>query len=218
MDRITIRGCCKDDLEAITEICYRTGFLGEDLAVTGRFNDRKLFGYLFCQYYVLYETENCFVAIDNEDNGRVVGYIIGTCSTKKQQRRFALSFAWRIILRLIFLTSWKYPESFATVWFFLKSFKLEEGLSIDYNKYPAHLHINVLGTHQRMGIGEALLEAFEANIRNKAVGIHLGTTSMNNKAIPFYMKKGYSVLREVDGCIWNGVQDCRVIKFVKSFK
>ena len=64
-------------------------------------------------------------------------------------------------------------------------------------KYPAHLHINLQPEYQGMGLGTRLIEAFENHLFDLGVtGVHLHTTNYNKKAIPFYNKNGYILLRE----------------------
>ncbi len=107
---IRIRSYEKSDRDSIIDICYATGYMGEDL--TKHFRDRKLFALIFALYYTDYEPENCFVA---ESNGKVVGYIIGTHNTSRQQWKFFLKMGWKIFLRLIFYTSWRYPHDITKI-------------------------------------------------------------------------------------------------------
>lgn len=213
---ILIRKCEKSDMSAIMNICYKTGYMGEDLTGLNQFDDPILFSYLFCYYYVRYETQNCFVAVDSEKS-QIAGYIIGTRNTKKQKKALFLKMGWRIIFRLLGTTAWRHPETIKTVLYFVKNLQPEEAMNQIYDEYPAHLHINILKEYQRMGIGEKLLTAFEGNIRNDVKGIHLHTTSHNSKAIPFYHKMGYSVIKEHQSRMWKDVEDFRSILFAKSF-
>ena len=64
---VLIRKCRKSDLAGIRNVCYKTGYMGED--ASGHFFDKTLFGFLNCCYYCKYEPEHCFVA---EDHGKVV--------------------------------------------------------------------------------------------------------------------------------------------------
>ncbi|MFX1250641.1 MAG: GNAT family N-acetyltransferase [Promethearchaeota archaeon] len=110
INSIRIRPYQKSDRDSIVDICYATGYMGEDL--TRHFRDRKLFALIFALYYTDYEPENCFVA---DFNGKVVGYIIGTHNTSHQQWKFLLKMGWKILLRLIFFTSWRYPHDLTKI-------------------------------------------------------------------------------------------------------
>ena len=189
MGYIVIRNFVKQDEAGILNVCYHTGFLGEDLQDKNVFNDIKLFGYLFCIYYLRYEMENCFVAEDTNTN-KVVGYIIGTMNSKKQKRLFLVRMSGRILLRVLAYTWWKYPETFKTILFFIKNGSSTRHPRSLLNEYPAHLHINTLAKYQHMGIGSNLLKEFEKQAKEShVIGIHLETTDMNFKAVPFGAKR-----------------------------
>lgn len=224
MPRIEIRKFKKADENDIINICYRTGYMGEDLTGKNLFNDVKLFGYIFCLYYPYYEPEHCFVAVDEDASDKVVGYIIGTPDSKRQELQFAFKMGWRIVLRLIFVTFWRYPGTFR----FLIDFALRIGIKYIstsfeygpknlYNKYPAHLHINILSEYQRYGIGSRLIEKFEQHMKeNKVHGIHLRTSNNNHKALPFYIKHGYNKIYEDDITFWKNISDYKNIIFAKE--
>jgi ribosomal protein S18 acetylase RimI-like enzyme len=214
---IIYRQCVKEDIEGISEVLFRTGFMGEDLTPTGRFNDKKLFAMVNIEGYVRYEAENGFVAQDR-DTGRILGYIIGTANTYRYEKKIALRIYWRIFLRLFLVTWWRYPESFRTViyWFYTYETKSIEHL---YNEYPAHLHINILPGYQHMGIGKNLLDMFMANMTSKGVsGVHLGTSNYNFKALPFYRKNGFSVIFERKNLFWPGVENQISMIFGKGLR
>lgn len=214
MDEIKIRQFRKGDEEGILDICYSTGFMGEDLSGTGRFKDRWLFGLLFCLYYPWYESRNCYVASDGD---RIAGYVIGTENSKLQKARSIFYMGYRIVFRLLFYTSMVYPESFKSVVEFLRKANLSELPGRLTDEYPAHLHINILPEYQHMGIGSRLIDTFEKHVKNLGVsGVHLVTSSRNMRAVPFYMKMGYRVLCEKDGGIWDGVECVKTMIFVKK--
>ncbi|MFX0061279.1 MAG: GNAT family N-acetyltransferase [Candidatus Hermodarchaeota archaeon] len=107
---IRIRSYEKSDRDSIIEICYATGYMGEDL--TKHFRDRKLFALIFALYYTDYEPKNCFVAVSN---GKVVGYIIGTQNSYHQKWKFFIKMGWKILLRFVFYTSWRYPHDLTKI-------------------------------------------------------------------------------------------------------
>jgi hypothetical protein len=69
----------------IINICYRTGFYGGDLSGKKIFGDKKLFAMRFVLHYIRFQPEYCFVY---KTDGKVVGYIVGTDNTKKQEINF----------------------------------------------------------------------------------------------------------------------------------
>ncbi len=193
-------------------VCYKCGYMGED--VSDHFRDEKLFGYLFCLYYPRYEPEHCFVA---EDNGKIVGYILGTPDTRRQERLFMAKMGWRILLRTFLITSWRYFPDLKVILHFLRLPRSTAPHDEILEKYPAHLHIDILESYQRRGIGTKLMQCFEDHMRRlKVKGIHLGTSEGNYKAIPFYKKMGFQIIHTERYGMWPDAPEKRGLIFAKS--
>ena len=198
---ITIRPYQQADEAAVENITYRTGFKGEGLEERDYFNVKRLFFMIFIAYYARYEPDHFFVAEDDVKR-EVVGYICGTTYTIRQEKRFALTMIWRIFLRAIFVTSWQSPKTIKTLFGLgrvLPEMRKQPENPIDINgDYPAHLHINVLPEYHHTGIGSQLIQHFEDHLRCLGIkGIHLETSNSNHKAVPFYHKHGYTIVKEV---------------------
>jgi ribosomal protein S18 acetylase RimI-like enzyme len=186
--------------------------MGED--VTEHFCDKMLFGLLFCCYYCKYEPEHCFVA---EDQGKVIGYIMGSPDTERQARLFLAKMGWRILFRLIFVTSWRYSKDLNLILHLLRLPSSDIPQKRINAIYPAHLHIDILPSYQRQGLGTRLMCHFEAHMRQLNVkGIHLGTSEGNYKAVPFYKKSGYEVIHVDQVGMWPDAPEKRGIIFAKS--
>ena len=215
MKDVVIRQCRKEDEAAIVNVCYHSGYMGEDLENKNIFNDIKLFGYLFCIYYVRYQTNDCFVAEDMQKK-QVVGYVLGTLDTSKQEKQFLLKMSLRIVLQILSHTVWQYPETLKTILFFMKNMNSRKPHNLAF-EYPAHLHINILPDYQRYGIGSKLIAQFEKHVQMKNVkGIHLETTSENYKAVSFYNKIGYTLLQSDKRRLWRDADDCQSLIFGKK--
>ena len=206
-----------EDAGGIAEVCYRTGYHGEDLSGSGRFNDRRLFALLFSLYYPLCEPENGFVAVEN--SGAIAGYCLGTTDSRAQAGRFRRRMLPRILLRALAVSWWRYPESFRELVRFSGVNSMHGGLDDLYDRYPAHLHINLLPDCQRRGAGSELLTLFESRVRSAgAPGIHLVTSERNLKAVPFYRKHGYAPERTLAPGLWSDAPDARAIVFAKDLR
>lgn len=206
------------DTHAIVEICYRTGYMSGDLSGSGRFNDKWLFGLLFALYYVRYETETCCVSMDGR-TGAVLGYILGAADSAIQERRFFRLMVWRIAARAFLYSSWRYPESFKTLLHFYRVQRTMPPLHDLYKDYPAHLHINMAPGYQRRGMGSALIERFEESMRSRGVsGVHLVTSERNTRALPFYEKHGYSVIRELSPGLWPDAPEVKGLVYAKRLR
>lgn len=186
--------------------------MGED--ATGHFYDQKLFSYLFCLYYPKYEVGHCFVA---EDQGLIVGYILGTPDTACQERLFLAKMGWRILFRVLFITPLRYRQDLKLILKFLRSSGSTAPQTEINQRYPAHLHIDILDEYQRQGIGGGLMKCFETHMKHlKVPGIHLGTSEGNFKAIPFYKKWGYKIIHTEKIGFWPDAPEKRGLIFAKS--
>ena len=216
MEEVVIRKCKKEDIKDIINICYRTGYMGEDLTGLDKFNDVYLFGLMFCIYYPLYETDNCFVAVDTK-NQKVAGYIIGTLNSTRQTVNFAITMSMRILIRLLFVTSWKYKEAFKEVLYMvIHNLKMGGPYNLNSN-YPSHFHIDILPEYHRLGIGTRLINEFQNHIKkNNIKGIHLRTSNHNFGAVNFYKKNGYKIIYEEKSKMWIGVENYNSIIFSKK--
>ena len=83
MMAIKIRKLTKNDEEAIIDICFATG----DPFLKKVFPDPYLFSLFWAKYYVWYETNNSFVAVDSSTSS-VIGYILSSLNTEKQMVDF----------------------------------------------------------------------------------------------------------------------------------
>lgn len=204
----------------LVEICWRTGFMGESLEGLGRFEDRRLFALLFVLQFPRSWPELVWVAVQGEPGReRAVGYIVGAADAAAQARAAArLSWRWRILARALLISSWRHPESFRQ----LLGFGRAEGRILweeeGYRRedYPACLHINLLPECQGRGAGGRLMEALLAELRRRNIGgVHLETSDRNLKALPFYRKLGFRLVREAEGEFWAGAP-ARGLEFALS--
>jgi len=219
MSSVTIRPCHPLDEPTIQEITYRTGFKGEDLTGRGYCGDARLWFLIFIGYYTRYEPEHCFVAV-NSENDQVVGFVCGTPNTLKQEAKFRKWMIPRIAVRMFGYTSWRYPRCFKNLLKMVREYA--EGTDDAENdpiitQYPAHLHINLLPEFQGMGLGTRLIHRFEEHMRGLGVtGLHLGTTNKNHKAVPFYHKMGFSMVKESEIVKHADFDDLRYLMFAKK--
>lgn len=212
-----ITGYEKKYKKDVIEICHRTGFMGSDLSEVYLFNDKKLFAMFWALYYVEYEPENCFLWVED---GKAVGYILGSKDTQQQRHTFRKKMYPRAMLRTIFYTLWRHPESYHYAIKVLAGFKkrpTNDDLEF-YKTYPAHLHIDILPGYQSKGIGSTLMATFMDHMKENGVpGIHLGTSSHNKKAVPFYEKQGFTLLNKRPSDFWETGEQIYSLTFGKKF-
>lgn len=72
-----------------------------------------------------------------------------------------------------------------------------------YERYPAHLHIDILPRGQGAGLGRRLMEALLTALRERGVpGLHLGVGAGNPGAHAFYLRLGFT---EAERQEWGSV-------------
>ncbi|MEV0093656.1 GNAT family N-acetyltransferase [Streptomyces sp. NPDC050738] len=183
-----IRPYRADDRTALYDICMRTGHEGGD--ARHLYDDHDLLPSLFAAPYAELEPGLAFVADDG--TGLAVGYIVGTADTTAFVERFR--------------TQWlpplagRYPdptgplltpdEQMAAL-----LHRPERMLVPELAGHPAHLHVDLLPGHQRMGLGRALMNQFLAALAAQGVpAVHLGMVTANKAARAFYDRVGFHVI------------------------
>lgn len=173
------------DKENVRTICLETG-------PADAYSPQKRAHLLasFCDYYIEQEPENCFVLADEDDNA--VGYILCAQDYKRYLRDFPAyvraagegGFGSRFRTRV---TAW--PARM-------------------YGKrFPAHLHIDILPAYQSRGFGPQLMNANIENLRSKNIrGVMLVVGEGNAKAVAFYKKNGFRVVRRFFGFLVMGLE------------
>ena len=173
MDSICIRPARPKDLAAMEEICLDTA-----VATARRLKPvREAFLMVFCDYYVQQEIRHCFVAVDAQDIP--VGYILCAPSFDRWKKGIYadyLDHSKNVIAKSIVKGETEAMEEFAT-------------------SFPAHLHIDLLPSYQRMGLGTRLMDTLIAHLRDQGIsGVMLGVGSDNEKGKNFYRKYGFEEL------------------------
>ena len=189
----SIRPYKPQDLDALYDVCLKTGDIGED--ATQLYGDPKLLGQLYAAPYAVLEPDLTFVLEDKEG---VCGYILGAFDSKTFYER--LETEWLPPLRE------QYPKPIGDE----KNWTRDEQLINQFydpytgdaeliKLYPSHLHIDLLPRAQGSGNGRALMETFLAALREKgSSGVHLGTSPQNVRSEKFYLKMGFKELKRLE--------------------
>ena len=185
----TIRPYQDRDLAALYEICLRTGNQGGDATDLYPGNP-QLLGAVFAAPYAVLEPELAFVV---DDGQRAAGYVLGTADTSRFVRRFREEW--------LPTQAARYPEptgEITTPDERIRSFlhHVERIDNPEFARYPAHLHIDLLPSHQHGGFGRALITRFLATLRERGVaGVHLAMGRANRNAYAFYQRMGFTEMR-----------------------
>ncbi len=189
------------DRDAVRKICYDTGMMGHP--IDPYFGCLELFADYWMNYYTDYEPDSAFVA---EIEEHVVGYLVG-CKETSRQIDIQKTIIVPSILRRFLLFKYKVDRRFfAFMWRYFRSTWRGEFPAVPFEDYPAHLHMNVTEGYRSIGIGSRLLSAFLDYLRaNDVKGLHLGTTSYNTLAVPFYKKWGFRLVSQRPLTIYEGI-------------
>ncbi|MFW9922726.1 MAG: GNAT family N-acetyltransferase [Candidatus Thorarchaeota archaeon] len=184
---IEIRKLHPNDEKELIDICFITG----DEHLKKIFPDPYLFSLFWCLYYVWFEKENSFVAVDSTKN-KVIGYIFSTYDTYSQEESFKRNIYPKIKERMKELKLKSLQTKLYA--YFITNWPLTKKRKRLITEYPAHLHIDILPDYQRQGIGHRLMKTLENNLQeNKVKGFHLGVGTDNIQGINFYKKYGLTL-------------------------
>lgn len=190
MSGIAIRPYEPADRSAVRSICHETGFIGEPVGWLWR--DVESFAELFTGWYTDHEPESASVI---EIDGEVSGYLLGCVDTARAANE-AVVFARQVVRRGILFR----PGTAATAWRMIGDGVLDVAFrgvdprdaEIRDDRWPAHLHIDLLPRARGLGLGRRLMERWFAQLHAAGVpGCHLGTFAENTGAIAFFESVGF---------------------------
>ncbi len=179
---IYIRKYKETDKENLRKICFETSSLPVDTEA-----QRKFLYLMYNDYYSEAEPENIFVAANDEDEA--VGYILCAEDFDRYFRTF----------KGLYL-----PEIKELGFSYLVAALGEIAVHGFYSKkHKAHLHIDILSDCQGKGTGTALMNELKDHLKEKGINsVMLSCGANNTKAVKFYKKNGFKILKEFFGsCI-----------------
>ncbi|AEE44459.1 GNAT family N-acetyltransferase [Cellulomonas fimi] len=180
------------DLAAIYRICLLTGAAGGD--ATALYRNPDLLAHVYAGPYPVADPGLTFVVADETG---VVGYVVGTADTAAFDAW--LDAHWWPTLRAqhpLQVDPGDGTEDHVLVerihaWTHTPDELLD--------RYPAHMHIDLLPRAQGQGWGRRLVGALGGALRERGVGgLHLGVDARNTSAIAFYERVGFRRARTHD--------------------
>lgn len=182
-----VRSYRPDDRDRVRMICHDTGFMGDP--VDWMWKDRDSFTALFCDWWIDCQADSALVA---ELDGVVAGYLLGCVDSRRvahEGRTFLRQFLGRgCCLR---------PGTAAVMWRMLSDGIVDSARGrlparVWDERWPAHLHINLLPQLRGRGAGARLMTAWLTSLREQGVpGCHLQTTAENSRAVAFFEAMGF---------------------------
>ncbi|SHN35773.1 GNAT family N-acetyltransferase [Cryptosporangium aurantiacum] len=170
------------DLDAVRDICVRTGHEGGDARPL--YPDPSIFPTAFADPYVAFEPELAYVVDDGE---RAVGYIVGTADTVAFVKRYRGEWLPSVADR------WPLTDGTSRTDHLVRLLHDPERLLWpELEVYPAHLHIDLLPDYQGRGLGRVLMNRFLGTLAARGVpAVHLGMVPTNYAARAFYDRLGF---------------------------
>lgn len=170
------------DLDALYEICLRTGAAGGD--ATDLVDDSRLFGEIWAAPYAIFEPEHAHVI----DDGGIVGYVLGTVDAVAFEQRCELEW-WPALRDRHPLT--ENGERFDDLLISLIHHRPPPRLDLAA-EFPSELHIDMLPIVQGRGLGRRLLDTMFNGLADAgSPGVHLGVSVHNANAVAFYRHIGF---------------------------
>jgi ribosomal protein S18 acetylase RimI-like enzyme len=187
------------DLPGMYRVCLLTGASGQD--ATAQYRDPDLLPHIYAGPYPAADPTLSFVATDEEG---VLGYIVATADSHGFDAWLEKN--WWPPLRD------RYPRSLTTDpgdgtldWQRVGRLHTTRPSGPDalYDRYPAHLHIDILARGQGTGLGRRLMGVLLDALRERGVrGLHLSVGAGNPGARAFYLKLGFTEAERHD---WGSV-------------
>jgi ribosomal protein S18 acetylase RimI-like enzyme len=186
---VVLRPAKPTDLPELLRVCLQTGDSGKDATHLHKLPD--LVGDIYVAPYVLHEPDFAYALwADNT----VVGYLLGVLDTNEFENQLAQNYWPQTKARYAQQDFEITPSDEA-----LLSDLAKQGFSDPelVAKYPSHLHIDIVESHQSAGYGKSMIAFLLSELKDAgSQGVHLHMSAQNDRARAFYKKFGFVELTE----------------------
>ena len=172
------------DLPGLLKVCLETANGGK--GATHLHNLHDLVGEIYVAPYVLHEQNFAFTLKASE---KVVGYVLGVLDTVRFESRLDTDYWPATKAKYAALTRDLTPHDVSLIEELNRQgFSPAELIA----KYPSHLHIDIIESHQGLGYGKTMiLHLLKALQDAGSSGVHLHMSASNDRANGFYKKLGF---------------------------
>jgi ribosomal protein S18 acetylase RimI-like enzyme len=182
-----LRAYQPEDLSALYEICLKTTRNGED--GSDDCIHPELVGSFYAAPYVIFDPGMCLILADEAGP---CGYVLGAADTRAYTAWFNETWLPEIRTKFQGLE----PVAGASDAWLLEKLQEDEEDPDYVDRYPAHLHIDLLPRAQKGGWGRRMIMAWaDLAARRGACGFHLGVSAENTNAVGFYRHVGMHEIR-----------------------
>jgi RimJ/RimL family protein N-acetyltransferase len=187
LDDVVLRPYEPGDRARVRRICFDTGYMGEP---EWQWRDPESFADLYTSYYTDAEPQSAIVA---ERAGVVEGYLLG-CLDSRRAWSEASIFVRLLRRRWIAVR----PSTARFVWRSFADVGRDRLLGrpppepVHDDRWPAHLHIDLLPGIRGRGVGAAMLRVWLARLDDAGVaGCHVQTLAENVRAVAAFESVGF---------------------------
>ena len=186
--QVAVRPYEPRDREAVRRICCETADRGGP--VEAFFSDRDVFADFVTGYYTAYEAQSLWVA---EQGGQVIGYLTGCLDTRRCRRLTACVIVPRASVKALGRGALWSRATWRLAWAGLQTLLRGGGHARpSLERYPAHLHINLLRAFRGRRVGLGLVERFMAQAQAAGVrGVHVAIRGDNPPSRRFFERLGF---------------------------
>lgn len=185
----SVRNFQESDRLDLYYVCLATGDSGAD--ASHLYNEKEMIGEIYVGPYLTFQPDLSFTLLENG----VAGYALATLDTRYFEDRLAKEW-WPVIQEKY---SNRTPESFNFLEKNLLNHIMNPPRSSEsiINRYPSHLHIDLLARVQGRGMGKAMINLLLDALREQSsTGVHLRMGAQNSRAFTFYTKLGFALLEK----------------------
>ena len=201
-----IRRATPEDRAGAYYVCLKTGNHGDDGEPFFR-EDPDALGRIYVGPYLVFARELSLVL---EDEDGICGYALGALDSRAFFARYESEWRPQLVAEFPEPTgdrrTWTRVQEVHYAYHHPDYFCPEP-----YERYPSHLHIDLLPRVQGRGYGRRMMERNLATLREHgSPGAHLGVSALNGRAIGFYRRLGFQELTRIgpehDVCVYMGLR------------
>ena len=192
MSDFTIRPAQPGDESGAYYVCLMTGDQGQDGEPYYR-DDPDALGRIYVGPYLALEPELSLIL---DDASGICGYAFGAFDSRTFYARYDQE--WRPNLCARFPEPAGHPGSWTRTQQVYHAYHHPDYFCPEpYDRFPSHLHIDLLPRAQGKGNGRRMLEQIMDTLRARgSPGAHLGVSALNSRALGFYRRLGFRELTE----------------------
>ena len=181
---VLLRAANIADLPELRRICLETGDSGKD--ATHLHKLPELVGDIYVAPYVIHEPNFAYALLAEN---KVVGYLMGVLDTKSFENILVEKY-WPIAKAKYEQIDFEITPSDQELLAELDKQGFSDGELI--KKYPSHLHIDIVESHQSAGYGKSMIAYLLSELKQAgSPGVHLHMSASNDRARVFYKKFGF---------------------------